>query len=391
MIKKANLLPWLIVAISTAVILQYALTFTLRSDALREYHVMLAMMEAGTWAVVNGEALLASCMFTTYIPGLITTHFNLPPEMVYRLFPCLFTIWTPLLVYLIARRYVSPGIAFIAALFLIGQNYYLWAASFARIGIAVMFFALAMYLLLGDRLNGWRKYLLITCAIGITFSHYGTAFLTLILIGAWLVVKGYLYVMHRIKTPVSWETICGYFFTPLLLLTYLWHQVIVKNAVGIGIAVVKKAVGEVVDAESISFFKTDGRDSVIQVAFGSTFMEMNAPQRIEFVFSWLMILLVTFGLIYVVWKLMDIRGLALLGYLLLVWTVVSPYTGHAYGIARVYFQTSIILLPCLALGLRYLGDRLKVSAAGLGLVAVIPYMLCTSGIMHKLFGLDRWL
>ena len=392
----------MIVVLSLAIILHYALTFDLSSDASREYAVMLAMMDSGTFAIKHNETTLISCLFTTYIPGLIATQFNISTEIIYRLFPCLFIMWTPLLVYLIVRRYVSPGVAFVVALFFMGQNYYLWSASLARIGIAVMFFALAIYCLTGNELKSWRLGgMLIVCAAGIVFAHYGTTFVTIALIGLWLLIKVIGYTINKANKATvhpRWENICFLFLIPILALSLVWHGIVFDRPMSDGMTFAERAVKEIVmPAESVGggtsqnpLFAMGSRESVIQVAFGATLSRMNIPQRIEFVFSWLMILMITFGVGYSLWKREQLSTLALAGFLLLVWTVLSPYTGLAYGIARVYFQCSVILLSCLGIGLEYLGSRSKVPAALIGFCVAVPYILCTSGIMHSLFGLSRW-
>lgn len=418
-----------IFSFSIFVIVHYALGVNLAdgSDASREYGVMLAMMKAGTWNIRHNEVNLVSCLFTTYLPSLVANVTSWPSDMVYRLFPCLLISWTPLLVYDIARRYTGRLISLLVALAFLGQNYYLWSASYARAGIAVFFFALGVWTMFGG-IRGWIKWTLVpVCLAGITFAHYGTTFMTLTMLVLWLTAKTV--TRSRAAQPSSPKLLL-FVCVPMVIFSLFWYGLVNQIVAGYAVRFVETTVGQAVDAanslspnttpssqtqpqplqtgdakspqedgtphiniiprqeDSPSFFSLDSRDTVVQVAFGKTFPTMNSAQRTEFVVSWILMLLMSFGVAY---RLKNREQLSFLGiacYILLVAAVVSPYISWAYGVTKVYYQGSVVMLPCMGAGLDFLKQRHKFVLPAACLVVAV-YVLCTTGTLHHILGYAR--
>jgi len=393
-----------IILISFIIVFQYAYSFDLHdnSDAAREYSVMLQMAEENTWRVAHNETLLRSCMFTTYLPAMIHRHFGLPAENVYRYFPLLFMIWTPLIVFLMARRYLSDGLSLFSAMIFMAQNYYLWAAGFARIGIAVMFLALVIWLAYRDK-QTWKSYALIgVVAALIPLAHYGTAFYSIALFSIWFGIKliAKAFIRQYAHNPKLRTVLVV--LLPLCLMTVIWLGFVMHQPLKYGSNVVETAITEI--AQGIAqdntpsntevkgeggLFSMESRGPVVQVAFGKTFPTMNVAQRIEFVFSWLIILTMSFGVLSMVVKRKPMRWLILAAYLLVLAGIISPYLSNAYGVTRIYYSSSIVLMVGLGYGMAYISQKVKVPAVAVGLFLFLPYFLCTTGLMHLMFGYIR--
>jgi len=383
-----------IVLISFIIVFQYAYNIDLHdnSDAAREYSVMLQMAEENTWRVDHEQTLLRSCMFTTYLPAMIHRHLDLPSENVYRYFPLLFMAWTPLIVFLIVRRYLSDGLSLFAAMIFLSQNYYLWSASLARIGIAVMFLALVIWLAHRDR-QTWKSYALIGVVAGlIPLAHYGTAYYSVALLSIWFGIKSINKVFVRQYVPNPKLRTALMALLPLCLMSGVWLGLVMQQPLQIGNRVLETATKEIVQEVrgGGGLFSMESRGPVVQVAFGKTFPTMNVAQRIEFVFSWLVILTMSFGVLIAVVKRKPMCWLILAAYCLVLAGIISPYLSKAYGVTRIYYSSSIVLMVGLGYGMAYISQKVKVPAVAVGLFLFLPYSLCTTGILHYWFGYSRW-
>jgi uncharacterized membrane protein len=374
--------------ISFGVIIRYALTFDLLggSDATLEYGVMRDMISKGTWRLVDNysQVLLLSAWFTTYFPALISTYLNLSSEMVYRIWPVLFIMWTPGIIYLIVRKYMAGSLALVVSLIFASQNYYLWSASYARIGIAEMFFCLGILVMLNGTHLKRTIALLCLCAVGIVLSHYGIAFVTILLLAVWLVGR---LVFNIIQPRIVY---IGSFLIPLVIMASIWYGVIIKSPIGeSAISVGKSVASGIVGEVGTNVFSLSSRESVVQVALGQTLGIMSTPQKIEFVVSWIIIAVMTFGAFLMVKRRRDLFVAVGVSYLLILAIIISPIASQAYSVVRVYYQMGVFLMVALGIGITWLSKPLKINPTVLGLCLLIPYGLSTSGLSYIMMGVTR--
>ena len=136
------------------------------------------------------------------------------------------------------------------------------------------------------------------------------------------------------------------------------------------------------------------REEVVQVAFGKTLPIMNPAQKTEFVFSWLTILIMTYGLFVAVRSMRSKLGESLTAlmavcYCMILAGIALPYLSNNYGIARIYQMALVPLSLCFVIGAVDVARRLRIPGEAVLAVVLIPYFLCTSGLMHSFMGLSR--
>ena len=120
---------------------------------------------------------------------------------------------------------------------------------------------------------------------------------------------------------------------------------------------------------------------------------MNPVLKTEFVFSWLAVALMSWGLAIMAWRWgLKSEFVVLMGacYITIVLSVVAPAIGFRYGIARTYFQELVLLSGCFVVGGQDIARRLKIPAPAFLLLVLVSYGLCTTGLLHSLAGVSRY-
>ena len=395
--------PIVIWLIGFGIVLRYALMDymvfdpTFQSDAGREFIVYSLVVETGKWQIIQNHELLSSCLFTTYFPALFQRAFNTDIVMMYKLFPCFIIPALPVVAYYLARKMVSPFYAFLASIFLMVQIFYLYIPAAARVGVALVFLGLAFLVIFNENLCLRVKTLLfIILASCVVFAHYGTTYVALFTLLLACVVLFVLWAKKQYPPPFPPALKAIAVFTMVLLAaTVLWHgwgnnTVPLHYGERMVIAVVEL---EAYEDESGGYWALDSRERTVQVAFGESFSDMNPVLKTEFIFSWLTVMLVSWGLAIMVWR----RGLKnefliLLGacYITILVAIIAPTIGVKYGIARVYFQGLVLMSGCFVVGGQDIARRFKIPAFVFLLFVLIPYGLCTSGLLHSWMGVSRY-
>lgn len=396
--------PFAIWLIGFCIVLRYALVdFAFVSDAGNEFIVYKQFIETGVWQSIEAHGLLSSCLWTSYIPAMIQRLFNTDIAMTYKLFPCFVFPFLPVIVYYLAKKMVSPSYALLASAFLMVQIYFLWMPQLARVGVALVFFGLALLVIFNENLRLWKKTILLgllaTCLVT---AHYGTAYASLFVLGGVGIVLVVLWLIKKIHYPHLKALLV--FTGALIIAVALWYGLYNPPPLEAGERMVRSAIegktyargavdeetGEV--TEPPGFWSLGAREGVIQVAFGKTFPDMNIPQKVEFVASWLSILLMSWGLVLAV-KRWGVRSelVVLMGvcYLTIIVSIIVPVIGVKYGIARVYFHMMMALSVCFAVGSKDVAGRLRIPQWLLAVIVLVIFGLCTSGLMYKVFGFSR--
>ena len=179
-----------VVLIGAAIVFRYALFgFVVGdgSDASREYQVYQVMINGGILDM-GAQNLLLSCFFTTAIPAFLQKLSGFDALLLYKVYICLIVMWLPLVVYLLARRFMDGYLALMVAVLFMAQPYYLAAISYARIMIAVLFFALLLLTFLENIPLKHKAWLVPVLSLMVVLSHYGTTYVVISLLTGWLVL-----------------------------------------------------------------------------------------------------------------------------------------------------------------------------------------------------------
>lgn len=420
--------PVAIFLISISVVLVVALrsNYVIGRDTNWEYYFFQLILHNEHWKVYQGN-ILDACLSISLLPTVYQSFLNIGPDYLFKtLYPIILSV-LPLVVFIIARKYLGTLYAFLASFFFISQFNFLWTASLARINLAVFFVLLACMVLFHDGIIGvGKKLFFILFTVSCILSHYSTAyifFFTLFFI--WLGTE----ILSRIvpkkrKTTHSSEnhaqgkdlsqneanilplkkviTITMVMF--FLVVLFFWYSQATTVGFNTGVSFIKQAI---LSLNLKQLFVEELREPLETQAFGQGFGYLGISAWFKFVFSWLTIALTGFGIIFTLTRFkrmvsnigsidkpeflktkIDVEYIILSigGSAILVLTLVIPYIGTAYGISRLYFQMAGFFAVFLVIGSITVARFLKPMAYWLVLLVLIPFFLGNAGIVNQVFG-----
>lgn len=405
---RLNIAKWLCPVVvylaGLAVLVKYALTtnYTLVSDTLREYTIYSAVVGGERWQALTGDyGLQSSCLSTTLFPGLLLRLLGGDPLLLFSLYLCFVIAFLPVVIYFIAKQFLNTPYALLAALFFMGQVVFLQAPSMARTNIAILFFALAILLMLKVEFK-WRVFIPVYALLSslLVVSHYATAYISLLLASAVVVFAGAARIFWQKRVnylrPLAVFTVC------MVVGIVVWFGVFNTTPAQSGIKMLKEVVSlesyiaPITDSvgEEFGFFDLGSRDNIIQVAFGAKDLGEDVEFSFSwgaFVFSWATIILLSYGLLMVVvWKKLPLEytALAIVSFGFILLTVIVPVLSRAYGIERVFYHSLVFLAPCFIIGCQSVAGTLKVKASWVILSVLLPYLyfIYTYGVIRSITG-----
>lgn len=369
--------------ITFGIIAGYNLTHPIVNDGVYEYNIYMLNIKEG-WQF-RGESIVNSCLITTWLPALIYKNTWIGHE-IFHIFPAFFYALMPAFTYLIARKYTIARYAVVAGLVVMFSSFILFFPSIGRVGVALGFMAGMIWALLNKKL-GWA----VAFSILVVFSHYVTCLIALGIVGVVL-----LFTLIKARQLLRQYLLI---FIILLLLIVVWHFFIaVASGRYLSLAVsgelpVPKHTGEtLMGLEDLPFFTLETREIVVQEAFGFTFADMSIPERIELVFNWLVVGMLSLGLLLMLRnKEIDLQFKTMLVslYALILVTIAFPWMSLSYGAQRTYFTASIVLAVCFPFTVNWLSKRVRIPSTIISGCVLLPYALCTSGLLYNLFQLEK--
>jgi uncharacterized membrane protein len=160
-------------------------------DITKEYRVLASTYSTGVWNASSARNPYAAMLSLTVLPSSLHALTGLSILTLLKLvYPALFALF-PVAVFGLARRFVRPQYAFIAAAFPIVQPYFFGEIpAVARQEIALLFFVVLLAAVLDDRLRGRQRWALITLfALGLVVSHYTTTYIAITILAGGVVVQ----------------------------------------------------------------------------------------------------------------------------------------------------------------------------------------------------------
>ena len=444
--------PAVIFLISISLLLMYSLrsNHVIGGDIHREFFIFLTILDNLHWSQL-GFGYLDTCLSISMLPVVYQTFLNIDPEYLFKLYPSLIVSISPLVVYLLSKKYIGTFYAFLASFFFMSQIMFLWAPAWARGHIAILFFALAIMVIFHDDISEFSKRVLfIVFLASSVVSHYGVTYTSFFaLLFAWIGMQILSSITSRRKKlatlptgnpviegdspslspqertpPMGNDTTHiatgfepshtrfrrGITITVIslyLTMLFFWYSQMHGPTFAAGVRVVYRSFVE----WTWVFSEKIGGQQAIAAALGKTLPYAEVPQKIEFVFSWLTIILVSVGVLTTIVKFktmvsipfakrekpnfllkkLDAEYLVLSigSCLLLVVTVVLPHISKAYGSATIYFHMMVTLSVFCVIGGITASRFLKSRPHWILIAVLIPYFLCTTGTMAQVFSFPR--
>jgi len=272
-----------------------------------------------------------------------------------------------------------------------------------------------------------KRILIIVFMVSCIFSHYSTTYiLFIILFVGSLGFKIFLKKYKSKNNPVMTLSTLMLFST----IIFLWYSQITGAAFDPGIIFFKKTF-----LQLGHFFMSEMRNEDVYIFLGEGILERGIPQRIEFVFTWLMLFFIAIGTIAMILRYKNILNLelnyqmpkflknkfeveyfsyAICCFALLGLFIALPYVSKGYGMQRTYALSSTLLSTFFVLGGIYLSKFVSYSRKVLSdnwsncifyrrflkhnssaftntiiLFILIPNFLCVTGITYEIFNYPK--
>ncbi len=377
----------------------------IQADRLREYESYLQVIGGAT---TFNSGLVGSSLLAVWLPAQIHLLTGFDATWVFKVFPCLLFSLMPAFVYLLSRRYLNRWDSLLAAGLILSSFYFAYNPSMGRVGIAWGILAVLMWSVVGRH---WRTAILFSSLL--VLAHYGTVYLTMFTVGFTLL----LLLVLRLKDKVDLKVV-GITFVALLVGVTAWFNLaapyarnnvylfIEQSVTGESGTLTTPAFVEALPEEEQqvlveefkestrlqNFMRLESREQAVQAAFGKTLPYMNAPQKVEFALSWIVVITLTGGLFYSYRRKIltpSHQWLAVAFYLAAVVTTIIPHMSMFYGAVRVYFTGLSVLATCFVIGVNRFSSIIRMPKYILSTGIVIFYGLSVSGILHSWFGIGK--
>ena len=444
-----RLYPSLIYLISISLILMFALrsNHLIGSDIHELYYAFQMTLDNLHWRITT-NTLVDAILGTSLLPSVYQSFLNINQEYLYKvLYSLLFSI-SPLAAYIIAKKYLGNFYAFLASYFFMSQVIFLRAEGSASTITAILFFSLAIMVLFHDGMNMFaRKLLFIIFALSCLLSHYSTSYIFFfVLLLTWIgmqtiprVLPGKRKVATSSENPITEGApsnsslrgvmprsdananntsqsatfnipqsylkggitlnVVALFFVAL----FFWYSQITAYPFRAGVGLIHKTF---TNLNQWFLLEAETKGPTIAAATGEAIYTL--PQQIRVVFSWLTIVFIVIGVLYTLarYKRMisvpksgdakpDFLGskfeveyfvLTMACITILGLSVLLPYVMKSYDMERTYFQMLTVLSTFFVIGGIMIAQWLKARPHWIILAVLIPFFMCTTGIMYQISG-----
>ncbi len=398
--------PVTLILISASLLIWYMLRseHILGHDVHAEYYLFQMTLTNSHWSIIGnwgmlGSANLDSCLSISVLPAMFQSllHLNGDEYLFMGLYALICT-FTPLVIYIISKKYIGQLSAFLAAFFVMSQSVFLSAPGNPRTNLAIFFFALCIMVLFNVNISGIRrKGLFIIFVVATVVSHYSTTYIFLLLLISTFLLGLSLRKYWRSKTI----TLTGIaFFT---VVTFLWYHQLTQTPFASAVQFFQN----IIERFSL-FWAAEVRVTEISMLAGQGMTGLSPFQWITWVLLWFTFIIIGTGIIGTLIKRKEmilapqysasspgfLRRkfepefflLAIMSSVGLVTAVVMPFMSIDYDLGRLYFQMIVPLSVFFVIGAVILSKYLRVNSHFLILLILIPYFLLITGAVEEAFG-----
>jgi len=349
-----------LISISLLLLLSLRSNHIIGIDAHLEYYFFQTTLNNLQWSVF-GHSPLDACLAISLLPTIYQSILNMSPEFFFKIFySSIFSI-SPLIVYVISKKYVGEFYGFLASCFFMFQIGFLETEFNPRTNTAILFFALAMMTLFNDKIDSLKKRILfIVFMVSCMVSHYSTTHIFFVIMLGTFVGIELLSKIYTVKKVIS-LTLTLLFFAMI----FFWYSQVTETAFNAGMGFIEDTLSNL-----NKFFIEESRGQA-QALLGKDIMQKGIPHKIEFVFSWLTLALIAIGVITLIrrhkemsfpelnFKKLDfLKDKFEVEYFVIVLTcsgllvvmVALPYVAVGYSMDRLYCMVTTVLSVFFVIG-----------------------------------------
>ena len=428
-----RLYPIVIFLISISLLLLRSLrsNHLIGDDTHSEYYFFQITLDNLHWSVF-GHSTLDACLSISLLPTIYQSILSISPEFLFKiLHSSIFSI-SPLVVYIISKKYIGNFYALLVSFSFMAQVMFLMTPSLVRTNTAILFFALVIMVLLHDGLKDFNKTLFIIIFItSCIVSHYSTTYIFFfVLLFTWIGMR----VLPKLGTrkrktenlsentsaeggvgqgrhsnnsrsrlkngTIVTITTLALFFAVL----FFWYSQITVAAFNSGISFIHNTF-----ANLNELFLWESRGGTVMLAAGKGVSSI--LQWIKFVVNWLAIVLVFIGVLITLMKRQQMVSvsdsdnsqygvvdflkskidaeyvmLSLVCIAILTLSVALPFVLKGYALNRTHFMMMVVLSLFLVIGGITVSNSLKLRPYIVTLVIIVLYFMSNTGVLDQTFG-----
>ena len=403
-------------SISIIIIMGLRSSHIIGVDVHSEYYIFQQTVLNERWQIFMNSTI-DSCLSISILPTFYQLVLNINSEYIFKiLYPIFFSI-SPLIIYNISNKFLDKKYAFLASLFFMSQLTFMCASANPRTTIAILFFLLSIMVLTSCEFNeASRKFLLIIFMLSSVVSHYSTTYIFFLIISlTWIgsILTNRILTLSTINIYNNsldhFSSFFNFHLTIGMLLIFIicifvWYSQITGYAFMSGVSFIMNVF------ESLNnFFILESRGEGVSSAFGYGSQANSMPQKITFIFSWMSILFIAFGILSTILDYISIFGakkcidtsgfitrniniefliLSIVCSSILVLSVALPGVFIGYSIDRAFCQIMGVLSTFFAIGGIKISGILHIKKPFfIILIVLIPYFLCASGFISEIYNI----
>ncbi len=382
--------PIAIILISASLLLMHGLTSNYLNgrDIQFEFYSFRTVDNYQYWGMANYQTVLTACLSVSLLPAIYKSLLGINNLYVFKLaYQLLFSL-TPLICYVIYKKFMSEFYAFLASLFFIFQiNYLFELQSALRQEAALLFFALSMLILFDDGLGSLPKRILfIIFTVSLVLSHYSTSYTFLILILS-IYVANRLFSKYFYSTNVTLKDDISIIMAILtFVIIFLWYSQITVLPFKIGTNFIMSSF----DSLSNVFIEEARGSAPVRI------LGMNAPSlpdRISTIIHDIGFIFISIGIINILisnrYRFNKNYILASsISFMLLLALLIVPFWSRGFGAGRLYQILLVLLAPLFIIGgniiLKYICPRRTLL---LITFILILQFFCATYLLHQILGI----
>ena len=406
-----RLYPVVIFLISISLLLMLSLRsnhIIIGTDTGREFYFFRTILSDLHWSTI-GHQPLDACLSISLLPTIFHSILNMNPEYLFKVFYSLIFSISPLVIYIISKKYIGDFYAFLASIFFISQLCFLRTATLTRVNTAILFCALSIMVLFHNDISKVNKKLLfIIFLASVIVSHYSTTYIFFfVLLLTWFGMQILsLNTTHKRKHTALSEsqhidegatpqlrkestlengdgkvasrtdtlelpllrkgismTIIVLFFSML----FLWYSQLTETSFNAGVGFIRNTIMNLNE-----FFILESRGQEISLLLGENIMRKRISSQIEFASTWMTFVFIGIGVASIIYRYikmlsasgtatkeskilktefeMEYAVMAIVCGALLVIGIALPFVSEGYEIHRLHLVMMTVLSVCFILG-----------------------------------------
>ena len=399
-----------LISISLVLLLSLRSNHLIGIDTHTEYYLFQTTLDRLHWKAPTIGNALDACLAISLLPTIYQSILNISPEFLFRILYSLIYSISPLVIYVLSKKYIRESYAFLASCFFMFQYCFLFTEANARTNIAILFFALMMMVLFNDKIDLLKKRILfIVFMASCIISHYSTTYIV------FFIMSGTFFGLEIFQKKSTSKKLIS--LTIVLLfaaMIFFWYSQITETAFNSGVGFIRGIFNALHE-----FFIEESRGLDLRQLQGG-WLQKSAPYKIEFVFMWLTFVSISVGVVTLLRRRREMTSQYLkfrkpyflkdafeVGYSVtalacsgvLVAAYLLPYVSRGYGIDRLYAVAITILSVFFVVGgiiiskqifkERRSEDGSQVRTFLTILLILIPYFLCVTGVIYNISGIPR--